>query len=203
MSGVVVSLLVFVALVVIVVMIVLGSYNRLIALKNRYENGFAQIEVQLKRRHDLIPNLVETVKGYMSHERETLEAVIQARNQAVGGLEQASGNPGDPGAMKKLAGAEGALTGAMGRLFALSEAYPDLKASAGFRQLHESLVDVEDKLQNARRYYNAVVRDFNTRIQSFPDLLLAGVFGFTEREFFELDSAAEAAVPRLDLEGSR
>jgi LemA protein len=200
MSGVVVSLLVFVALVVIVVMIVLGVYNRLVALKNRYENGFAQIEVQLKRRHDLIPNLVETVKGYMAHERETLDAVIQARNQAVGGLEQASGNPGDPGAMKKLAGAEGALTGAMGRLFALSEAYPDLKASENMKQLTEELTSTENKVSFSRQAFNDQVTTYNTYKQSIPAVIFAGMFGHgTDAALLEFDSEAIAEAPKVSF----
>ena len=124
----------------------MGVYNKLIALKNRYQNAFAQIEVQLKRRYDLIPNLVETVKGYMAHERETLEAVIQARNQAVSGLQRAAGDPGDPSAIKNLASAEGVLGGALGRLLALSEAYPDLKASENMKQLTEELTSTENKV---------------------------------------------------------
>ena len=200
MSGVVVSLLVFVALVVIVVMMVVGIYNRLIALKNRYENGFAQIEVQLKRRHDLIPNLVETVKGYMAHERETLDAVIQARNQAVGGLEQASGNPGDPGAMKQLAGAEGALTGAMGRLLALSEAYPDLKASENMKQLTEELTSTENKVSFSRQAFNDQVTTYNTYKQSIPAVIFAGMFGHgNDAALLEFDSEAIAEAPKISF----
>ena len=200
MSGVVVFLLVFVALVVIVVMMVVGIYNRLIALKNRYENGFAQIEVQLKRRHDLIPNLVEAVKGYMAHERETLDAVIQARNQAVGGLEEASGNPGDPGAMKKLAGAEGALTGAMGRLLALSEAYPDLKASENMKQLTEELTSTENKVSFSRQAFNDQVTTYNTYKQSIPAVIFAGMFGHgNDAALLEFDSEAIAEAPKVSF----
>ncbi len=169
-------------------------YNRLVGLRNRAASAWSDIDVQLKQRHDLIHNLVETVKGYAAHESKTLEDVTTARAGAEGARQ--AGAPADAGI------AESHLSRRIGRLFAVVEAYPDLKASEGFRQLHESLVDVEDKLQNARRYYNAVVRDLNTRIQSLPDLILAQIFGFTEREFFELDSAAEAAVPRFDLEGA-
>jgi len=200
MSGVIVSLLVVVALVVIVGMMVVGIYNRLVALKNRYENGFAQIEVQLKRRHDLIPNLVETVKGYMAHERETLDAVIQARNQAVGGLEQASGNPGDPGAMKKLAGAEGALTGAMGRLLALSEAYPDLKASENMKQLTEELTSTENKVSFSRQAFNDQVTTYNTYKQSIPAVIFAGMFGHgNDAALLEFDSEAIAEAPKVSF----
>ncbi|NIM01490.1 MAG: LemA family protein [Acidobacteria bacterium] len=168
-------------------------FNRLVGLRNRAAAAWSDIDVQLKQRHDLIRNLVETVKGYAAHERSTLEEVTRARAGAEGARE--AGAPGNAGE------AESHLSERIGRLFAIVEAYPDLKASDGFRQLHTSLVEVEDKLQNARRYYNAVVRDLNTRIQSFPDLFVARIFGFAEREFFELDSAAEAAVPRFDLEG--
>lgn len=166
-------------------------YNRLVGLRNRAASAWSDIDVQLKQRHDLVQNLVETVKGYVSHERSTLEEVTAARAGAEGA--RRAGAPGNAGQ------AESHLSKRIGRLFAVVEAYPDLKASDGFRQLHESLVEVEDKLQNARRYYNAVVRDLNTRIQSFPDLLVARTFNFSEREFFELDSEAEAAVPRIDL----
>ncbi len=136
---------------------VMGIYNKLITLKNRYKNAFAQIEVQLKRRYDLIPNLVETVKGYMAHERETLEAVIQARNQAVSGLQRAASDPGDPNAIKNLASAEGVLGGALGRLMALSEAYPDLKASENMKQLTEELTSTEYKVSFSRQAFNVEV----------------------------------------------
>ena len=200
MSGVVVFLLVLVGLVVVALVMIVGIYNRLVALKNRYENGFAQIEVQLKRRHDLIPNLVETVKGYMSHERETLDAVIQARNQAVGGLEQASGNPGDPNAMKKLAGAEGALTGAMGRLLALSEAYPDLKASENMKQLTEELTSTENKVSFSRQAFNDQVTTYNTYKQSFPPVIFAGMFGHgNDAALLEFDSEAIAEAPKVSF----
>ncbi len=183
-------------LLVLLALVVLAAaflFNRLISLKNRASAAWSDIDVQLKQRHDLIQNLVETVKGYATHERSTLEEITRARAGAEGARE--AGAPGSAGE------AETHLSKRIGRLFAIVEAYPDLKASDGFRQLHRSLVEVEDKLQNARRYYNAVVRDLNTRIQSFPDLLVARIFRFAEREFFELDSAAEAAVPRLNLEG--
>jgi LemA protein len=200
MSGVVIFLLVLIGVIVVVAMLVIGIYNRLVALKNRYENGFAQIEVQLKRRHDLIPNLVETVKGYMSHERETLEAVIQARNQAVGGLEQAAGKPGDPGAMKALGGAEGALSGAMGRLLALSEAYPDLKASENMKQLTEELTSTENKVSFSRQAFNDQVTNYNTYKQTFPAVIFAGMFGHTsDAGLLEFDSEAIAEVPKVSF----
>jgi LemA protein len=184
--------LVIVALILLSVVVFL--FNRLVGLRNRAASAWSDIDVQLKQRHDLIGSLVETVRGYAVHERTTLQEVTEARAGAAGALQ--GGAPGDAGK------AESKLSHRIGRLFAVVEAYPDLRASDGFRQLHRSLVEVEDKLQNARRYYNAVVRDFNTRIQSFPDLLVAGLLRFTEREFFELDSQAEAAVPRIDLGGS-
>jgi len=200
MSGVVITLLIVIAIVVIVAMVVVGIYNRLVALKNRYRNGFAQIEVQLKRRHDLIPNLVETVKGYMAHERETLEAVITARNQAVGGLAEASGNPGDPSAMKSLGSAEGVLSGAMGRLLALSEAYPNLKASENMKQLTEELTSTENKVSFSRQAFNDQVTAYNTYKQSFPAVILAGMFGHAnDAALLEFDSEAIAEPPKVSF----
>jgi LemA protein len=166
-------------------------FNRLVHLRNRSQGAWADIDVQLKRRHDLVENLVETVKGYAAHERGTLEEVVQARAKAETARD--SGRPGEAGE------AENQLTGRVKSLFALAEAYPELKAADRFLDLHRALVDLENALQNARRYYNAVVRDFNTTIQSFPHLLVARPLGFREREFFELESAVEAAVPEVDL----
>lgn len=175
-------------------------YNRLVTLRNRVDNAFSQIEVQLKRRHDLIPNLVETVKGYMSHERETLEAVIQARNQAVGGLQQASGNPGDHDAMMALAGAEKGLSGALGRLFALAESYPDLKANQNMAQLTEEITSTENKLGFARQAYNDAVTNYNTYKQTFPPVVFAGMFGHAEdRDHLEFDSEKIAEAPRVSF----
>lgn len=200
MSTGIIVLIVLAGIVVLGFMYVIGTFNRLVALRNRYQNGFAQIEVQLKRRHDLIPNLVETVKGYMAHERETLEAVIQARNQAVGGLEQASGNPGDPEAMKKLGGAEGALAGAMGRLLALSEAYPDLKASQNMQQLTEELTSTENKVSFARQAFNDAVTEYNTYKQGFPPVIFAGMFGHgQDAGLLEFDSQAIAEPPKVEF----
>jgi len=167
-------------------------FNRLVSLRNRAASAWSDIDVQLKRRHDLVGSLVEVVKGYAGHERATFNEIAEVRARAQGVL--AGGSPGEAGR------AESGLAHRIGTLFAVAEQYPQLKASENFLSLHRSLVDVEDALQNARRYYNAVVRDLNTRIQSFPDLLIAAPFRFQEREFFELDSAAEAAVPRFDLE---
>ena len=179
---------------------VMGVYNKLVALRNRYQNAFAQIEVQLKRRYDLIPNLVETVKGYMAHERETLEAVIQARNQAVSGLQRAAGDPGDPNAIKNLASAEGVLGGALGRLMALSEAYPDLKASENMKQLTEELTSTENKVSFSRQAFNDAVTAYNIYRQSFPPVIFAGMFGHTQdASLLEFDSAAIAEAPKVSF----
>ena len=178
-------LLLFLALVVVGVVVV---YNRLVRLRVQCDNAWADIDVQLKRRHDLIPNIVETVKGYASHERETLEEVVQARNRAM----EARG----PAAQAE---AEGMLTNALKSLFALSEDYPELKAAGNFRQLQGTLSEIETALQNARRYYNAVVRDFNTKVQQFPSNLVAGAFGFETREFFALAEESERAVPEVEF----
>ena len=200
MSTSVIVLIVLAGIVIFGFMYVIGIFNRLVTLRNRYQNGFAQIEVQLKRRHDLIPNLVETVKGYMAHERETLEAVIQARNQAVGGLEQASGNPGDPEAMKNLGGAESALSGAMGRLLALSEAYPDLKASQNMQQLTEELTSTENKVSFSRQAFNDSVTEYNTYKQGFPPVTFAGMFGHSQDAgLLEFDSEAIAEPPKVEF----
>jgi LemA protein len=172
-----VALIVIGVVVLLLLMYGVGVYNTLVRLRNRLENAFAQIEVQLKRRYDLIPNLVETVKGYMKHERETLEAVIQARNQAVSGLQAAAAKPGDPAAMQQLSGAENMLTSTLGRLFALSEAYPDLKANQNMAQLTEELTSTENKVAFARQAYNDTVMQYNTYRQSFPPVFFANMFG--------------------------
>jgi LemA protein len=184
------------ALVLFLLMYGVGVYNTLVRLRNRLENAFSQIEVQLKRRYDLIPNLVETVKGYMKHERETLEAVIAARNQAVGGLQAAAAKPGDPAAMQQLASAETALSGTLGRLFALSEAYPDLKANQNMAQLTEELTSTENKVAFARQAYNDSVTQYNTYRQSFPPVFFANMLGHSEDaellEFADREKIAEA-----------
>ena len=169
-----------------------GLYNKLVKLRTAARGAWADVDVQLKRRHNLIANLVETVKGYTSHEKETLERVIQARNQAVA--------VGGGGGGAKAAGiAESLLGGTLRQLFALSESYPDLKANTQFQGLQTSLNELEEAIQNARRYYNAVVRDYNTRVESFPDMLVARLGGFNEREFFELSDEAQRAVPQVDF----
>jgi LemA protein len=193
-----VALLIVLGIVVLGIMFVVGIFNRLVALKNRYENGFSQIEVQLKRRYDLIPNLVETAKGYMKHEREALEAVIQARNQASAGLTRAAGEPGSAEAIQGLAGAEGMLSGAMGRLFALAEAYPDLKANANMMQLSEELTSTENKVSFARQAFNDAVTAYNTCKQSFPAVVFAGMFGHgSDATLLEFDSQAIAEAPKI------
>lgn len=177
-----------------------GIYNKLVALHNRIDNAFSQIEVQLKRRYDLIPNLVETVKGYMAHEKDTLEAVINARNQAVGGLQSAAAKPGDPKAMKELMAAEQGLSGALGRLFALSEAYPDLKANQNMAQLTEELTSTENRVAFARQAYNDSVTAFNIYRQSFPPVVFAGMFGYgDDAELLEFDSEAIAEAPKVSF----
>jgi LemA protein len=183
--------LVVLGVIVLVVLWGIGAYNGLIGLRNRTMGAWADIEVQLKRRHDLVGNLVETVKGYAEHERGTFEAVVQARNQAVGALQ--TGNAA------QAAAAENVLTGALRQLFALAEAYPDLKAATNFLELQRSLSELEDAIQNARRYYNAIVRDFNTAIQTFPNVLIARSTGFHEFDFFELGDPSEAAVPEVNF----
>jgi LemA protein len=184
----------------LLVMYGVGIYNRLVTLKNRFENAFSQIEVQLKRRYDLIPNLVETVRGYMKHEKETLEAVINARNQAVGGLKQAAANPGDPAAMQALAGAEQMLSGTLGRLFALAEAYPDLKANQNMAQLTEELTSTENRVAFARQAYNDSVTSYNTYRQTFPPIVFANMFGHaTDAELLEFDSEVIAEAPKVSF----
>lgn len=188
--------------VIAVVLVVwgVGIYNKLVELKNRFQNAFSQIEVQLKRRYDLIPNLVETAKGYMAHEKGTLEAVIQARNQAVSGLKQASANPGDPAAMQALAAAESGLSGALGRLFALSEAYPDLKANQNMAQLSEEITSTENKVAFARQAYNDTVMTYNTYRQSFPPILFASFLGHgQDAELLDFDDAQIAEAPKVSF----
>jgi LemA protein len=185
------------ALIVGAVLFAISIYNRLVAGRNRFKNAFAQIDVQLTRRHDLIPNLVETAKGYMKHERETLEAVITARNTAVTGLKAAAKDPSDAGAMKNLAEAEQGLSGALGKLFALSEAYPDLKANQNMMQLSEELTTTENKVAFARQAYNDSVMQYNTLCESFPNNFFAGWFSFQSAELLEIEDEVKREVPQV------
>ena len=175
---------------------VAGMYNGLVNLRNRYRNAFAQIDVQLKRRYDLIPNLVETAKAFLSHERETLEAVIAARNSAAGAREAAAADPGNPTAMKGLSSAEAGLSGVLGRFFALSEAYPDLKSNQNMMQLTEELSSTENKIAFARQAYNDAVMRYNNKCEMVPSNVIAGMFGFERAEFFEIETEAERAPVR-------
>jgi len=186
---------IFLAVVVALALWAVAIYNGLVALRNRFKNAFAQIDVQLKRRYDLIPNLVETVKGYMKHERETLEAVIKARNVAAGAAQAASANPGNPAAMQQLGQAEGALAGVLGRLFVLAEAYPDLKANQNMLSLQEELTSTENKVAFSRQAYNDSVMEYNTKRESFPDTFFAGAFGFGPAELLQATETAEERRP--------
>ncbi len=172
-------------------------YNRLVSGRNGYKNAFAQIDVQLTRRHDLIPNLVETAKGYIKHERETLEAVIAARNSAVSGLKRAAANPGDPASVQQLAGAEAQLNGALGRLFAVAEAYPDLKANQNMMQLSEELTSTENKVAFARQAFNDAVMNYNNMREMFPNSIVAGMFMFTPAQLLEIEAPEKRAVPQV------
>ncbi len=194
------TLLVIGVVLLVIVIALVGIFNKLVSLKNRFQNAFAQIEVQLKRRYDLIPNLVETVKGYMAHERETLDAVIQARNQAVSGLQAAASDPGDPNAIQELSRAEGVLGGAMGRLLALSEAYPDLKASENMKQLTEELTSTENRVSFARQAFNDSVTAYNIYKQTVPPMIFAGIYGHgQDAALLEFDSQAIAEAPKVSF----
>ena len=195
-----ITTLVIVGVSIVLVMIVVGIYNKLVTLKNRFENAFSQIEVQLQRRYDLIPNLIETVKGYMAHEKETLEAVIQARNQAQSSLQAASQNPGDATAIAGLAGAEGMLGGALGRIFALSESYPDLKANQNMANLQEELSSTENKVAFSRQAFNDSVTAYNTYKQTFPPVFFAGMFGHSQDgTLLEFESKKIKEAPKVQF----
>ncbi|MBU6182904.1 MAG: LemA family protein [Verrucomicrobia bacterium] len=199
MGGFLLSLVVIAAVLGVLLLFVVGQYNTLIGLRNRYKNAFAQIDVQLKRRHDLIPNLVETAKGYLQHESKTLEAVIAARNAAQGASGRAAADPGDPSAMRELAGAEAGLTGAIGRLFAVAEAYPDLKANQNMMQLTEELTSTENKVAFARQAYNDSVMAYNTQREVFPANIVAGIFQFGPAEQFRIENPAEREAPKVSF----
>jgi len=195
-----ITTLVIVGVLIVLVMIVVGIYNKSVTLKNRFENAFSQIEVQLQRRYDLIPNLIETVKGYMAHEKETLEAVIQARNQAQSSLQAASQNPGDATAIAGLAGAEGMLGGALGRIFALSESYPDLKANQNMANLQEELSSTENKVAFSRQAFNDSVTAYNTYKQTFPPVFFAGMFGHgQDGTLLEFESKKIKEAPKVQF----
>ncbi len=189
------SFVIFLVLVAAVIMYAVGIYNSLINLRNRVKNAFAQIDVQLTRRHDLIPNLVEAVKGYMKHERETLEAVISARNSAVSDLDAAKQDPSNAEAIKKLGASEGALGSALGRLFALSEAYPDLKANQNMLQFQEELGSTENKVAFSRQAFNDAVLSYNNKAENFPNSIIAGMFSFELASFLEIESEEKREVP--------
>jgi LemA protein len=193
----VISFLVFLALIVAVALYAVGIYNALVNLRNRVKNAFAQIDVQLTRRYDLIPNLVEAVKGYMKHERETLEAVINARNTAMSSLDAAKADPSNGDAIQKLGAAEGLLGGALGRLFALSEAYPDLKANQNMMQFQEELSSTENKVAFSRQAFNDAVLGYNNKVENFPNNVIAGMFRFALASFLEIQSEEKREVPEV------
>ncbi len=199
MGAALISLLVILGIIVLTVVFVVSLYNKLVRLRNRFKNAFAQIDVQLKRRYDLIPNLVETAKGYLKHERETLEAVIKARNQAVSAEQKASANPADPDAIAGLMGAESALSGTLGRLFALMENYPDLKANQNMMQLSEELTSTENRIAFARQAFNDEVMFYNTAREVFPSNIIAGMFSFQPAKLLELESPEERKAPTVSF----
>ena len=199
MSSLMVALLIALMLFVALLAYFVSIYNKLVNLRNRFKNAFAQIDVQLQRRYDLIPNLVETAKGYLKHERETLEAVIQARNQAMAAMKQMQVEPGEPAATHALIGAEGMLSGALGRLFALAEAYPDLKANETMMQLSEQLASTENKVAFARQAFNDAVMHYNNDRESFPDMIIANNFGFKEAALLELESPEARQAPKVSF----
>lgn len=193
------GLLIAIAALAVVAFLGVGIYNRLVTSRNTFKNAFAQIDVQLTRRNDLIPNLVETAKGYLQHERATLEAVISARNTAVAGLKAAAANPGSEAALAQLSGAEAGLGGAMGRLFAVMEAYPDLKASANMMQLSEELTSTENRIAFARQAFNDAVLSYNNTREVFPNSLLAGWFSFTPAGMLDPPAPAAREVPKVSF----
>ena len=199
LTGGVIFALVLGGVAVILLLMIISIYNKLVVGRNRVKNGFAQIDVQLTRRHDLIPNLIETAKGYMKHERETLEAVTEARNQAAAASKAVAGDPTNGSAMKSLMGAEGALSGMLGKLNVTMEAYPDLKASQNMMQVQEELTSTENKIAFSRQAYNDSVMHFNVQRESFPDSIIAGMFNFNEAQMFEIEDDKVREVPKVDF----
>jgi len=193
------SFLVFLAAIAVLIFYAIGIYNSLVNFRNRVKNAFAQIDVQLTRRHDLIPNLVEAVKGYMKHERETLDAVIKARNTAVSSLDAAKADPSNAAAIQQLGESEGALGAALGRLFALSEAYPDLKANQNMMQFQEELTSTENKVAFSRQAFNDAVLAYNNKAENFPNNIIAGMFRFELASFLEIESPEKREVPAVDF----
>jgi LemA protein len=187
------AVLIIIAVIVLLGLFLVGIYNGMVRARNRVDEAWSGIDVQLKRRHDLIPNLVETVKGYAAHEKEVFEAVTQARANAM------SAQAGGAASAAQVAQAEGQLSGALGRLFAVAEAYPQLRATENFQQLQAELTNTEDQIAGARRIYNGNVQGYNTRIQTFPATVFAGMFGFVKREFFEIDSPADREAPSVSF----
>jgi len=198
-STLLIVILVLGAIIVVPVLITMSIYNKLVSLRNQFKNAFAQIDVQLKRRYDLIPNLIEVVKKYMAHERETLEAVIQARNAASTANQKAAVNPGDPAAMSGLMAAESTLAGTMGRLFALAESYPDLKANQNMMQLNEELTSTENKIAFARQAYNDSVMRYNTAREVFPNVIFAGMFNFQPATLFEITDEQQREAVKVQF----
>jgi LemA protein len=193
------TLIVILVLIVLAVFFFIGQYNRLVQARNAFKNAFAQIDVQLTRRYDLIPNLVETVKGYIKHERETLEAVIKARNTALSGLKAASADPGNAAAVAQLSGAEAQLGGALGRMFALAEAYPDLKANQNMMQLSEELTSTENKVSFARQAYNDAVMSYNNAREMFPSSVVAGMFNFAPAQLLDIAKPEAREAPKVSF----
>ncbi len=199
MTAALIVLGILVAIIVVLGLWVAGIYNSLVALRNRFKNAFAQIDVQLKRRYDLIPNLVEVAKGYLKHERETLENVTKARNIAYAASQAAAANPADANAMKSLVSAEAGLTGALSRLMVVSEQYPDLKANQNMMQLTEELTSTENKIAFARQAYNDSVMTYNTTRETFPNVIFAGMFGFLPAELFKIEDPTERNAPKVQF----
>jgi len=194
-----ISLIVLLVIIVGLILWVVGIYNKLVKFRERAKNAFSQIDVQLKRRHDLIPNLVETAKGYMAHEKDTLEAVLKARASATQAQINVNGDPTKAGEMQKLAQAEGQLTGALGRLMAVAEAYPDLKANQNMMQLSEELTTTENKVAFSRQAYNDSVLQYNSYKQTFPPVIFANMFGFDNAEYFEMEEPAQREAPKVSF----